>query len=226
MEILDTRGYLWVVSSSGIKLYNATTGADISKNMNKDYTFYDYNDLGVQVYCRTEQYPIASGDGKIKKIWVNGKELANTENATVQVTKNFVTVTREGGEKVNYVRYETELFRRYYQTLLYATLVDAYELSDAEEQELINDPTKELATIEITLKEADKVEKNEAGEEVVIPGEVRVDVYKFYRISSRKAYITLNGNGGFYVYSSRVQKFITDAQKYFKLEDIDPRASK
>ena len=226
MEILDTRGYLWVVSSSGIKLYNATTGADISKNMNKDYTFYDYNDLGVQVYCRTEQYPIGSGDGKIKKIWVNGKELANTENATVQVTKNFVTVTREGGEKVNYVRYETELFRRYYQTLLYATLVDAYELSDAEEQELINDPTKELATIEITLKEADKVEKNEAGEEVVIPGEVRVDVYKFYRISSRKAYITLNGNGGFYVYSSRVQKFITDAQKYFKLEDIDPRASK
>ena len=51
-----------------------------------------------------------------------------------------------------------------------------------------------------------------------------MDVYKFYRISSRKAYITVNGNGGFYVYSSRVEKFITDAQRFFNKEIIDPTA--
>ena len=46
-------------------------------------------------------------------------------------------------------------------------------------------------------------------------------VYRFYTLTSRKAYITVNGNGSFYVLSTRVQKFIDDAQRFFNLELIN-----
>ena len=42
----------------------------------------------------------------------------------------------------------------------------------------------------------------------------------------KKAYITINGNGNFYVLTNRVQKFISDAQRFFALEPIDPSAKK
>ena len=46
-------------------------------------------------------------------------------------------------------------------------------------------------------------------------------VYRFYELTSRKAYITINGNGGFYVLRNRVAKFVSDAQRFFALEMID-----
>ena len=49
-------------------------------------------------------------------------------------------------------------------------------------------------------------------------------VYKFYSLTSRKAYITVNGNGGFYVLPGRLEKFVSDAQRFFNNEIIDPTA--
>ena len=45
-------------------------------------------------------------------------------------------------------------------------------------------------------------------------------VYSFYSLTSRKAYITINGSGGFYVSANRVDKFIADAQRFFADEVI------
>ena len=38
-------------------------------------------------------------------------------------------------------------------------------------------------------------------------------VYRFYQYTERKAYMTINGQGVFYILNDRVQKLITDAGK-------------
>ena len=45
--------------------------------------------------------------------------------------------------------------------------------------------------------------------------------YSFYRISPRKAYITVNGNGGFYVHINTVKDMIADVQRLFGNEFIE-----
>ena len=124
----------------------------------------------------------------------------------VEVSANEVVITYADGSKTTYVRYATDLFRRLYQTLTVSTLESSYELSPEEEAALIADPSKHILTITIT-----DVEGNET-------------VYSFYSLTSQKTYITVNGNGGFYVLPSRVNKFISDTQKFFRFEPIDPDA--
>ena len=102
------------------------------------------------------------------------------------------------------LRYDTDNFRKYYQTFLNATIIDSYELDEAEEAALLADPSKHIMTL--TLKDTEGTET----------------VYRFYSLTARKAYITVNGNGGFYVSPTRVEKFASDAQKFFADEIITP----
>ena len=46
-------------------------------------------------------------------------------------------------------------------------------------------------------------------------------VYEFYFITSRKAFMTLNGGGEFYVSPIRLEKFVSDCHRFFYLEPID-----
>ena len=43
----------------------------------------------------------------------------------------------------------------------------------------------------------------------------------FYKLTSRKAYITINGEGGYYVMTDRVDKIVNDVQKFFLGIPID-----
>lgn len=222
MEIVCENGVRWTVTSGNITGKNAA-GQKITDKQN---TFYDYNNIGVQVYCRNSSLPFGA-DSRIKQIFVNGEEIKNADGATVNVTANNVIIQMPTGDSISYLRYETELFRRFYQTLLYATLIDSYKLTEEEEQALINDPSKHILTVEMTQKDADKIVKNEeTGKTETIPGAVETNVYKFYKVSSRKAYITVNGRGGFYVYTSRLEKIINDSIRYFNGQDIDPKGGK
>ncbi len=128
------------------------------------------------------------------------------DGSKIELTANEVTITHPDGSKTTYVRYATDLFRRLYETLTVSTLESSYELSEAEEAALIADPTNHLLTIRIK-----DIEDNET-------------VYSFYSLTSQKTYITVNGSGGFYVLPSRVNKFISDTQKFFRFEPIDPDA--
>ncbi len=123
-----------------------------------------------------------------------------------QITVNADTIEIRGAENTTIIRYHTSLFRDYFQTLLYASISDTYSMTPEEEAELLADESKLLVTL--------TVNDTEGGEKV----------YKFYRLTSRKAYITINGNGGFYVLVGRVEKFVSDAQKFFALELIDATA--
>ena len=79
-------------------------------------------------------------------------------------------------------------------------------MSEEDEAALVNDPSKLLLTLNMTDTNGKTIE------------------YKFYSLTARKAYITVNGNGGFYVTPGRVQKFISDTQRFFNNEMIDPTA--
>ena len=185
MQFTDKNGFNWVVTDSDIKVYEAN---GTERKIASGVSFYDYNVLGSQVLCR---------NGYIE-----------CTDKKVEVTANTVRIIYANGTEESFVRYNTSLFRKFYQTLLYATIVDSYEMTDEEEQALVNDESKWLMTLTFTTKDVD--------------GTTETKVYKFYQLSSRKAYITINGNGGFYVQRTRVDKFITDSQRFFNNEIIEP----
>ncbi len=180
MKLTDESGNTWVITATEIKCYSSA-----GKELKITSSYYDYNRLGKQV--RVNNGAIKCADGR-------------------QVTVNADTIEVRGAENKTIVRYHTDLFRDYFQTLLYASISDTYHMSKEEEEALIADESKLLVTL--TVKDTEGGEK----------------VYKFYRLTSRKAYITINGNGGFYVLIDRVEKFVSDAQKFFSLELIDATA--
>lgn len=128
------------------------------------------------------------------------------DGSRVQVSANEVIVTSPNGSKTTYVRYATDLFRLLHRTLATSTFENYYTLTEAEEAALFADESKLLLTLTVT----------DINDEIT--------EYKFYSLTSQKAYITVNGNGGFYVLPSRVEKFISDTHKFFNFEIIYPDA--
>ena len=124
----------------------------------------------------------------------------------VEVDANEIIITDVSGNKTTYVRYATDLFRLLHRTLTTSTFENYYILTEDEENALISDESKLLLKLTVTDINGETTE------------------YKFYSLTSQKAYITVNGNGGFYVLPSRVEKFISDVHKFFAFEVIDPDA--
>ena len=178
LKVVDESGNLWVITGTEIKCYNSE-GTEYTKIKS---AHYDYNVMKTQVRVFDGYIPAADGS----RVYVDANQ--------VRVVSDTETV---------YVRYDTNLFRKFYQTLLYASISDSYEMSAEDEAALIADESKLLLTMTVL---------NSEGEETV---------YKFYRLTSRKTYITINGNGGFYVISDRVEKIVSDCQKFFAGELID-----
>lgn len=207
LTVNDSNGYRWVITSSGIKVYNSKTGKEAK--IKNDIAFYDYNVLDAQVLCRT-------GYIKGAKEWV-------------EVTANYVNIYVAGSGETpgplvkSILRYDTDLWRKFYQSLLYANLEGSYLLTDEEEKAIIDVPENLLLTMEIKMKDAESAGSKEYH-----------NVYKFYSIpgSARKAYIMVSSdggktfNGGFYVYRNKVEKFVSDSQKFFANDIIIPDAKK
>ena len=128
----------------------------------------------------------------------------------VEVGPNTVYIKYHNGKEETLARYGTHVFFDFYMTMQYASIIDDYPLTKNEEAALVGNPDRFVASITLTTKDTD--------------GTTDTNVYSFYRISAHKAYITINGRGGFCVKMNRVNKFITDAQKCMNLEVIDPNA--
>ena len=184
----DVNGQLWVITASDIRIMDLSTQEAL--RMPSGTAYYENNKLGKQALC--------------------SNEYITCKGYKVEVTADYIReyATNERGEIVSLTqeiaRYDTDLFRLYYETLLYATIVDAYEPDEEELEKILS---QEILTLTITT-----TDKNGS----------KTNTYSFYRISSRKAYITINGKGGFYVYKNRVDKFLSDAQKFFDGQPIAP----
>ena len=189
---LDVNGFVWEITTSELNVYEASTGK--KREIAKDASYYDYNKLGSQVMCKTK--------------------VIDCDGYDVEVTADAVNILYDGSTTVkeSYVRYDTALFRKFYQTLLYASIVDSYEMSAEAEAALLADESKWILSMTVTTEDVD--------------GTKVTTTYSFYQLSNRKAYITINGNGGFYVQKNRIDKFITDSQRLFNYELIEPTAKK
>ena len=175
--LYDTSGRLWIITATDIKAYS-TTGTELKITSSR----YEHNKLGTQVLVDTGGIKDANGD-------------------VVYVEADQIRIVHPNGTAENICRYDSALFRKFYQTLLYATIVDSYPTDDESRNEIVS----QTPMLTLTVKTTD-------GKEYV---------YRFYQLTSRKTYITVNGNGSFYVLPSRVQKFISDAQRFFNLELIE-----
>ena len=184
LSVLDVNGNTWVITATEIKCYNSA-GTEY-KTITDAY--YDYNVMKTQV--RVLANPIQGADGS--KVYVTADEVR------VDAIDN--------AKDVSYVRYDTNLFRQFYKTLLYASIANSYSLTDEERDAIKNDESRLMLKMTVTNSEGKTTE------------------YCFYSLTSRKAYITINGNGGFYVLTNRVNKFISDAQRFFANEMIDATA--
>lgn len=185
LTVLDVNGFTWVITERHILVYDAQGN---KRSMAEGIPYYDYNALGLQVQCRHG--------------YIDGVEF------DVSISANTIRLDYPDGSSQSIVRYSTSLFRCFYETLLYATIVNPYPMTAEEEQALLNDESKWLLTLTVTTRDSD--------------GTVESKVCNFYQLASRKAYLTINGNGGFYVNKLRVEKFLTDAERFFKMEKIEP----
>ncbi len=192
LTVTDTKGYVWTITPTNITAKNSA-GETVSVSS----SYHAYNAIGRNVKVISGYIDCADG-------------------RQVRVHADTVSVTERDGSVTTYVRYASTLFRLYYQTMLLASIVDTYELSDEEEAALIADESKLLLTI--TLTKTENAYGNKRGDREF--PEDFTTTYKFYAITSRKAYIVIDGVGGFYVNTSRINKIINDTQKFFALEPI------
>lgn len=184
LVVTDKSGFVWTITPTSIDVVNKK-----GEKSTISTAYYAYNKLGRQTKCVSGY--IDCNDGR-----------------KVKVTADTVEVTEIDGSVHEYVRFSTTLFRQFYQTLLVATIVDTYELTEEEEAELL--ANKDKLIMSMTVKDTDGVVK-ELG---------------FYKLTSRKAYITINGEGGYYVMVDRVEKIISDVQKFFNNIPIDAMSKK
>ena len=168
-----------------------------------------YNKNGAKVNIDSETY-YETTEVEREALCLKEDKYINCSDKIVKVGPNSVYIEYHNGSTETIPRYGSHIFLDYYLTLMYASIIDDYPLSAEEEAALIGTPSNFLLSITLTTEDVD--------------GTTDTNVYSFYKISAHKAYITINGRGGFCVKMNRVQKFITDAQKFMNLEPIDPTA--
>ena len=135
------------------------------------------------------------------------------DGTKVYADANYITVVDPNGKSETYLRYGMSMFRKFYQSLLYASLEGnahdgTYGLSDEKINETVSVPDSECQTV-ITVK----------------TGYAKFPEYKFryYPYSERRSLITVNGGGAeFYVLRSFTDKIITDASRVVLGQKVDP----
>lgn len=115
-------------------------------------------------------------------------------NATLEIKAD------NGFEMSNHDVY---IFRNYYKVMLGVKFMADGDLSDADIERITSDESKHLATIRFTMKDG------------------TVNEYKFYRDTTRRALMTANGDGEFYVLADWIEKLISDTDRLLAGLEID-----
>ncbi len=188
LTVTDASGFTWTINNETVKAVDAN-GTNASIRGAK----YATNSRGEEVVVLV---------GSITDV--------NTGNK-VEVGADTITVTASNGVVTTYLRCGMANFRKFYQTLLYASIIgDAHEgdmaLTDDQITSYVADESRFQAKLTV-LTSYDKQPKYE---------------YSFYTYTERKSLININGETEFYVTRTFVDKIISDAAKVMTGEVIIP----
>ncbi len=104
-------------------------------------------------------------------------------------------------QKSNGRKPEVSNFRQFYKTLLTASIADTVPMTEDELAALAKEENLQLALTVVT--DSTTLE------------------YKFYPYTERRSYLTINGEGEFYVLRSMVDKILADADRVTRDEPVD-----
>ena len=153
---------------------------------------------------------------------LDNSESDQSKNVSSANIKLFIN-----GEEPNYVVYKTSQntgkqtaetpvynFRQFYKSLLYASiggLTDEGHITLTEEEMAALRADDSKCQLELTLVAEDIA--SQINPDLFKENYKKTLVYRFYRYSEGKSYLTINGEGEFFVDASFVEKLIADARR-------------
>lgn len=137
---------------------------------------------------------------RVEEIKIEAPSVTDTYHLS-GVDKELVVVSDMAGQFEDVYN-----FRQFYKTLLTVQIEDYAPLTEDEIEELKADPSRLLLTFSYKMRSGDEV------------------VYRFYWYSTRRALVTINDSGEFYVLRDMVEKIENDTHRVINGEKIDSSA--
>ena len=129
------------------------------------------------------------------------KPFKAADGRAIYVNLNDIKIVYPNGQSQTFVRYHTMIFQKLFQGINSLRIVGDYELED--ESALISNPDNLYATLSLTDNEERTITAN------------------FYTITSRKLYVVVNGEGGYYVSTADIDRLFENVGNFFDCKDID-----
>ena len=189
LSFTDVKGNKWVVGETDFKITmpNGEEGGHLG-------TKKDTNDLG-----QTVKYITVNDKNPTDYVTVNDGVISR-----VYIRLNEIKIDYVNGTSKTYVRHHTMIFKKLFQKINSLAIISDYKITPEEEQAIISDPTKYLATISLTNNQN------------------TTTTVEFYSIpkSNSKVYIVVNGEGGYYISLSALQSIFANVDNFFECKDI------
>ena len=161
----------------------------------KDAT-YSFNATKVRLIL-----PLEDGGNKALKDGSLGEG-----NFSVTITKDTVTVTDETGKETKYLRYSgTTPFSSLYSSFLWASYEGYCDIPE-EQKEAFRESDDSTCQMKLTID--------------LLNGDNYT--YRTYKYSERRAYITANGEGDFFVLRSFIDKIVNTSKAVFDGINVEP----
>lgn len=168
---------------------------------NTEVTAYDSSGTEVSI---KDAYRVKNKYGKVTRVYDGYVE--DSKGNSISVTADTVTLKDVSGNTTVFERGDIYNFKMFYSVLLYAS-ISGEVTTEATEEELAALRAQDDSACQLKLTIT-----SESGRELV---------YRFYKLTDRKSYMTINGKGNFFVLRTLVDKIISDGEKLINGEIID-----
>ncbi len=168
---------------------------------NTEVTAYDSSGTEVSI---KDAYRVKNKYGKVTRVYDGYVE--DNKGNSISVTADTVTLKDASGNTTVFERGDIYNFKMFYSVLLYAS-ISGEVTTEATEEELAALRAQDDSACQLKLTIT-----SESGRELV---------YRFYKLTDRKSYMTINGKGNFFVLRTLVDKIISDGERLINGEIID-----
>ena len=129
------------------------------------------------------------------------KPFMTADGRIVHVNVNTIKIIHPDDTVEEYTRYHTMIFQKLFQSINSMRIAGEYTMED--EAAFLADPANLYATIALTDNEEHTIKA------------------EFYKLTERKFYVVVNGEGGYYVNASTLDNIFENSEKFFNCQDID-----